>query len=351
MLAYAKGDTLEGTKKMYTAYQQLKQSDTQFRDAQLGQLSYMLAAAYINSSEIGAIREFLYNALQRGIYFSKPETLLIYGQLGYQLKLYNEVISTIDAYEKIAKPTVTSQLLRARALTAAGQVDDAQSLLAKMNANDPNVVASKFVLLQTKIDQAVQARFDANETKKTGTIQTEIDKYRDEQAKIAIQLLKSEPNATQALTAVCEHYININKAGEAKAVIESVLARSPNNATANFYKSLIAKPDPAKLTQQQREEISRQSAEAIKDPVTRYLTISDYYRSKGQFDKAIIECKKALEAQPNSERAVGDLFEIALTTKDYTLAEQMTSIAKRENTDLCGGQVFIGKNCLDQERL
>ncbi|HEY5138098.1 MAG TPA: hypothetical protein VIJ25_02085, partial [Methylococcales bacterium] len=50
MLAYAKGDSAEGIRKMYTAYQQLKQSDQKGQDAQLGQLSYVLARAFEKSS-------------------------------------------------------------------------------------------------------------------------------------------------------------------------------------------------------------------------------------------------------------------------------------------------------------
>jgi tetratricopeptide (TPR) repeat protein len=343
-LAYAKGDTMEGIRKMYTAYGQLKQSDSQFKDAQLGQLSYVLTAAFINSPEIGATRDFLYNSLRRNIYLVRPETLLVYAQITLQLRQYPETISMVDAYENIHQPTTTSQLLRARADIGAGQLDDAQTLLAEMKDDDPNVIVIKMSLLQTKIDQASAARADANQAKKEGgPIQAEIDKYRDEQVKLALKVLQSEPDTAQALRVICERYIAQDKIQEAKTVVNNVLARSPNNTLAHYYKVLLDEPDPAKATQQRREEISQQAAASMPDPVKRSLTFADYYRSKQMFDKAIAEYKKVLEAQPANEQAISGQFETALAAKDLSLAEQLSSVAKRENIDLCGGQVFAAR--------
>lgn len=344
MLAYAKGDTAEGVRKMYTAYQQLKQSDAKNQDVQLAQLSYMLARVFANSSEIGATREFLFNALQRRVHLVKPDALLLYAQISMPLRQYSEVISALDTYEKIVPPTSESHLLRARATIAAGQLDDAQTMLAKMKADDPNVMGTKIMLLQTRIEQAAAANRDANAVQKeNGAIQAEIDKYRDEQTKLAAKLLQPEPNATQALSMVCENLIAKNKIQEAKAVVGAVLARVPDNTIAAFYKLLLAEPNPAKIEQKRRMELSEQAISAIADPKKRALALAENYRAKETFDKAIAEYKKALELDPANKTAIGGVFDTALQAKDLSLAEQFASIAKRENIDLCGGEIFMAR--------
>ncbi|MDO8302068.1 MAG: tetratricopeptide repeat protein, partial [Sedimentisphaerales bacterium] len=338
MLTYVKGNTAEGIRKMYAAYQQLKQSDTNYQDVQLAQLSYMLAKVFANSSEIGATREFLFNALQRKIHLAKPEALLLYAQISLQLRQYSDAINALDMYEKLLGPNATSQLLRAEATIGAGQFDDAQTLLAKIKSDDPNILTIKMSLLQTRIEQASAAHRDANDTKDAN-----VDEYRNEQVMLAQKLLRSDPNTTQALAVVCENYIAKNKLPEAKTLVNGILTRAPDNTIAAFYKLLLAEPNPAKVTPQRRADLAEQATAAIRDPAKRALMLAERYRSKELYDKAISEYKKAIEASPADKAAINGLFESALQTKDFTLAEQFAAVAKRENIDLCGGQLFMAR--------
>ena len=394
MLAYAKGDSAEGIRKMYAAYQQLRQSDPKGQDAQLGQLSYVLARAFENSSEIGAAREFLLNALQRRIHFTKPETLLMYARISLPMGQSSDVINVVDMYEKIAGATAESQLLKARAYLEprALQLDEAQSLLAKMKSDDPNVIATKISLLQKKIEQASAESKDPNAAKAhTDTIQAEIDKYRNEQTTLAQKLLQSEPNATQALSIVVENYLAKNKIQEAKAFVGTVLARAPNNTVAAFYKLMLAEPDPLKISPQRRMAISGQITAAIHDPVKRALATAEYYKSRlseeaeecykskssdpkiaavtdmqkrsltlasilaecyksnANYDKIIAEYNNALKVDSANKAAIGGIFDNALQANDFSLAEQTASVAKRENIDLCGGQIFMARLALTKK--
>jgi tetratricopeptide (TPR) repeat protein len=344
MLAYAKGDTMEGIKKMYTAYEQLKQSDAQNQDVQLAQLSYMLAKAFANSSEIGATRDFLYNALSRYIFLTHPETLLTYARVNLQLRDYTAVLNALDSYERFFQPNSLSRLLRASAYIGAGQLDDAQSLLSKLKSDDPNVIAVKVSLLKKRIEQAAIAGADANQsTTEGGPIQAEIEKYRDEQTKLAQKLLELEPNTTEIIGIVCENYIAKNKYQEAKALINNASIRLPNEPLVGFYKLLLAEPDPGKVTAQRRKDLAEQAIATIPDPVLRSLSLANVYTSKEQFDKAIAEYKKILDKNPADKRAINGMFDTAMRKNDVGLAEQFAAIASRENVDACGGQFFMAR--------
>ena len=348
LLTYVKGDKALGIKKMYTAYEKLKQSDTGNQNTQLGELSYALAKAYQNTSEIGSRHEFLFNALSRGKYRTKPDALLEYSELCINLRSYEGAINALNMYDKFVKPSVRSQVLRARTLMAAGQLDDADALLTKIDSNELEVLAVKFSLLQLKSDQAMTAK-NAQGSKDTSGVDTEIKKLLANQASIAEKVLTVDPNATSIVTTLIERYIATGQVDQARVFVNHAVSRNPKDTTLQIYRQLLAEKDPAQIGQQRRAEITEAVVKQIPSELQKSLSLADIYRSRQEYDKAIPELKKAWELDKSNAQLVSVIFETALQAKDYKLADQFVDIAKRDNIDQCQGKLFVARLAIVQK--
>jgi len=387
MLQLAKGNTDAAVRKLYAAYEQIKASyPSERRDAQL---SYTLAQIFQDTSEVGAVMEFLASALEAGIELYKPQAILDYLEALGKRDMWPHVLSSvnpfnIDAFEQKFGRSPRSQTLRIKALIGTNKVSEAEEELAKLDQNDPNAIKLNLVLAEAKIRQIRTAILQKQATQDSTVIfqpaeaeekqdyscdpavklmTAELENCRRLRAELLKKLLLIEPEAVDeaSVTVVCRSAIAQGQIDEAKDLINRFLKYFPDNTVVLFYKQLLSEPDPKNVSPQRRQEIEKQVLLNIADPLDRAVKLGIFYRSNEELDKAIEKLKEALEMKTPPEGqakylapsftggfelrrlAANHLFDIACQRQDWKLAEQMVELARRENLDDCQGQLFAAR--------
>jgi len=385
MLQLAKGNTDAAVRKLYAAYEQIKASNRPERtDAQL---SYTLAQIFQDTSEVGAVTEFLVSALEAGIELYKPQAILDYLEVLGRRDMWPHVLSSvnpfsIDAFEQKFGRSPRSQTLRIKALIGTNRVSEAEEELVKLDQNDPEAIKLNLVLAEAKIRQIrtailqKQATVDptivfqpAEEGEKQDHIldpavklmTAELENCRQLRAELLKKLLLIEPEAVDeaSVTVVCRSCIAQGQIDEAKDLINRFLKYSPDNTVILFYKQLLSEPSPKNVSPQRRQEIEKQVLLNIADPLNRAVQLGIFYRSNEELSKAVEKLREALflnskpvlsavegfEIQNSKLRhlAANHLFDIACQMQDWKLAEQMVELARRENLDNCQGQLFAAR--------
>jgi len=363
-----KGDRKVAIGKLYGAYEQLKASAR--TDASL---SYRLAKLYQNTPDAGAVLEFLTSALVAGIEVSYPAARLDYVEAIMDLAAWRVALSNIDLYEARYGVNNRSRMLRASVLIGDTKFDKAAELLTLMPADDPNVMRLKAVLAQAKVGQISRAsaakRFEqTTQTIAEGIIgdtqQRDTQRLSDEALASAIkdptselakqidQLLSAEPNYVDdaLIAAFCDGSILAGQIERAKAINAKFVERFPENATGLFYKQVLSEPEPGKVSQQRRKEISLRALSNIADPLKRAAGLGAYYYTENEPNKAAEEFQSVMDissGQAGQEtsagirrRAAEYLFDIALAGQNWKAAEEITQTAAKEDIDGCSGRFF-----------
>ena len=387
LLELAKGDRKSAVKKLYAAYEQTKSlkpaNQAQWpQDQQFAYLCYLLARVFKQTSEVGAVAEFLTSALYSQITDIVPEARLDYVEVIMKFRLWPAAIEHIDAFEKRLAPNDRSQLLRIATYIGAGDVDKAAKAMATRPQDDPNSVKLSLSLVQARIKQtemglagqenrelldvAFAGALIAGPNESPGSVEAmkkELNDYRQLEVQLVNLLLPMEPNSvgSDTIVGICRHYIKQDNMAKARDVVNRFLGYFPEDIGALVYKQVLAEPSPAKVAEERRNQIEEEVLSSIKDPVQRSLELGIFYRRHREFDKAADILKKVLdmeashkkipqtwffsEAEENNPRflAVGHLFDIALETQNWELAQQAETIAQREDLDGCEGKVFAAR--------
>jgi len=389
MLELAKGNRESAVKKLYTAYERLKllkpAKPPWRRDPQFAYLSYLLARVFKDTSEVGAVTEFLTNALYSGIAEIVPEARLDYVETILKFNLWSGAIENIDIFEKRLAPNTRSQLLRIRTYIGAGEFDKATEALTARPDDDPNSIRLSLALVQAKIRRTILniARMQngeildpaliglAPEEEPGGSaadvqfIKEELNDYRRLEAQLVNMLLSIEPISVKhsSIISVSKHYVEQGQVAKAKELVDRFLQHFPDNTHLLVYKQVLSepKPDPRDVSQERRNEIERQVLSNIAEPRERSLRLGVFYRRNNQFEKAVVELKKVLDMEASQEKAphgwvfkeaeemnpraiaAGHLFDIAVAMKDWALVEQVVDVARRDDLDGCQGQVFAAR--------
>ena len=377
MLELAKGNKDVAVRKLYAAYEQLKASAQS--DAQL---SYTLANIFKNTSEIGAVTEFLISALNANIAMIKPEARLDYIDILLKLKMWTAAISNINVFEEIYGPNERNQTLRIKAYIGANQFDEAEEELAKLGPDDANAIKLKLALVQARSEQILRsmaqkkiqesqglifspgAEKDTNEPEISGQLMAkELDNYNQLATELVRKLLTIEPNFVERayVSGICRYYIKQGQINEAKDLVNQFLQYFPDDTTALVYKQILSEPEPENVSQQRQREIEEQVLTNINDPIQQAVRLGVFYLSNNQKDKAAAEFQKVLKIKSSLKSvpvvslfeqlkeesirpfAADQLLEIVLGMKDWTQAEQIIEMAQRENFDGCQGLVFVAR--------
>ncbi len=385
MLELAKGNREAAIRKLYAAYEKLKALKPPEppwpSEPQFAQLSYTLAKIFKDTYEVGAVREFLINALNSGIGQTKPEAHLDYVEVILKFTQFSDAIQTINAFEEYFGPNERSQELRIKTYIGAKQFDEAEKELANRPEDAPNTIKLKLVLAKARIRQIqlTMAQREIRESSGLVSQQTgpeekepvelttdirlmteELKSYRQLEAELLEKLLLIEPNSVgqASVIGVYRNYISQGQVGRAKSLVNGFLERFPDNAAVLVYKQILSEPDPAKISQQRRKEIEEQVLSNIPDLIRRATQLGIFYRGYNESEKAARQLNRAIEIgtsqpRPSDGRGVSDgpafvqmkfaashLLDIALVAKNWELAEQITETASRENLDNCQGRIF-----------
>ncbi len=364
MLELAKGNRNIAIRKLYSAYELLKASGIEgaqpshLRNS-YAQLSYFLAKVFKNTSEVGAVMEFLTSALRSGITWIRPESRLDYVEVLLKLNYWTAAADNINIYEQLLEANARSKTFRINALLGAGQFDEAEKELDKMAdayPNDPNTIKLNLALVQAKIRQ-VRKAIDQKEMEESSPIifqSPEMPEKETGPSEGSVQLMTDE---LKRYWIVCA------------GLVEKLLPIQPDNITLLIYKQMLSEPEPHKISRQRRKEIEEQVLSNIADPIRRAMNLGVFYLRHKELDKAAAEFKKVFssdvvrdeyrrkkdthDAIPPSSAAKGRitqyeivaifLFDIALATKDWQFAEQIAETGRRENLDGCSGQFFTAR--------
>jgi len=365
LIELAKGNTTSAVQKLYAAYQQFKASGT--KDIQV---SYRLAKTFENTTEIGAVADFLSNTFP-DIMYSKPQAYLDFAELFLKFNDPGRALNAVNRFDELFSANTRSKLIRINAYTAAGQFDDAEKTLAQLQQNDAKTIVAKILLHQAQIDRLETVIItktwgeekQPGESEKTAehvdrsteAMNVEVKKHHDDQVKLLEELLKAEPNyvGPQTFSPLCQRYISTGDYEQAKTLINLVLQYLPTDTSALVYKQVLSEPDPANIPNERYRQITEQVLSGISDTYKRAMALAQFYENNDKLDKAAEEYQKAVEAKPSDTIAASSLLDIALANKAFELAEQLAKMARRENLDQCEGNVFaahiaIAKKQYDQ---
>ena len=352
MLQLAKGNKYDAIRMLHAVYEERKALKppnlTWPRDFAFARLSYTLAKIFKNTSEVGAVADFLVSALRSGITLVKPEARLDYVEVLLKLLYWTASVDNINVYEQNFGANARSQTLRINALLGAGQYDEAEKELSKMAAaypDDPNTIKLNLALVLAKIKQVqrVIARKEMQELppillEKPDTQEKETESSNDSEQFMADEL--------ERYWTVCDE------------LVEKLLPIDPDNKTLLMHKQMLSEPQPHKISQQKRKEIEEQVLLNTTDTIRRAISLGAFYQKHNELDKAAVEFKKVISSDiirddyhrkqntldamrtTQYEIVATFLFDIALKTKDWQLAEQIVEIVQRENIDGCDGQFF-----------
>ena len=398
-----KGDRNNAVRKLYATYEQFRASARGGEQAD-PQLSYTLAKLFEDTAEIGAVAEFLTSALLGGVHLTNPEAILDYAEVFLKLKIWPRAINNIDTFETNFEPNDRSKALRIRAYIGAGRLDQAEEELAKLEPDDPNTIKLNFELVQAKMRRVQGAMAQKQRQESLGVVSQWLSEERGQEdetqlaqateesmtaelkdctdtlAELMQKLLSIEPNsvAQAYVVTICNNYITDGETNKARDLVDRFLQYFPDDMTVLFYKKLLSEPQPDKVSQQRRKEIEKAAISDVTDPVRRSVALGIFYEGSNEPNNAVEEFRKVLapfldtasqELEEKSSKitdsqktetqdtAFGEpqrlaaryLFDIALMTEDWPLAEQIVELARRENIDDCEGNFFAAQLAFTKE--
>ena len=387
MLELAKGNKETAIKDLYTAYEKfkaLKPPEPPWpRDDEFSQLSYTLAKIFKDTPEIGVVAEFLVSSLYSGIGEIKPEARLDYVDVIMKFGNFSDAMYNINAFEEYFGPNERSRILRIKIYIGAKQFDEAEKELSARMQDEPDTIKLRLALAQTRIRQ-IQLNMAQKEMRESsdliplqtepeekepvgltadiGVMTEELKNYRRFETELLEKLLLVEPNSVgqNSIVGICRNYIAQGQASRAESLVDSFLGHFPDNTIVLVYKQILSEPDPANISQQRLKEIEEQVLSSITDPVRRATQLGIFYRRNDETEKAILHLSRAVETGTSQQDAIegptfeymqiaaSHLLDIALTTKDWELAEQITQTTSRENLDNSQGQIFAARLAMAQ---
>jgi len=390
MLELAKENRDLAIRELYKTYEQLKASGR--RDVQI---PYILAKLFENTSELGAVVEFFSDALGildrktlAGIDRTKPEAFLDYADVLLKLEQFEPVLNIVNFFEEQYWPNQRTRALRVKALIGTNQLDEAEKQLANTEywpADDPNTIKLKLVMMETKIGQLRRNIAQRQMGEELGIISqitpdvekqdidlqaadrlmaAELNNCLHTSAQLLQKLLLIEPNSVPMvpLINVCNNYIQQGQVQQARNLVNQFLTHFPDSPTILFYKGILAEPEPDKISPERRKQIEEQALSDITDPVRRAMNLGIFYQRNDELDKAAEQFKKVLGAKTSPDgiievptfdksRQISEpqrlatdyLFDVAIEAKDWQLAEQIVTVARRRNVDGCSGVFFAAR--------
>ncbi len=382
MLQLAKGEQDDAVKTLYAAYERLKAvmpaQPPWPRDLELAQLSYTLAGIFKDTSETGAVLEFLTSAIYSGISEVRPQAYLNYVNALLTLNYYSDALRNIDAFDEYFGASRASRELRVRMYIGAKQFDDADKKLAEMPPDDPDTVGLRLALAHARVRDirlTIRQRKSPADSNAVGPTDSqadvppsmgkELNDYSQLEGELLVKLLALDPNSVEqgTIANVCGNLISLGKTELAGNIVARYSEHFPDDPAGLVYKKLLSEPEPAKVSPQRLKEIEEQSLSGIADPIARDLELGIFYRRNNELEKASARLKTAFEAglsqQPASGGRVSDqiklaanhLFDIALAAKNWDLAAEITKEARNRNLDNCRGQILATRLALAKGEL
>jgi len=385
MLELARGHTGQAIRDLCAAYEQIAAASGPDEEGDAF-LSYTLAGLFKNTSEIGAVIEYLGSALNSGIVNTRPETVLDYGDALLRVRSYDVALSAVNSCEERFGATARSRRLRVRTLLAKGHVTEAEEAIAQLDQADPNTLKVRLILAASQAAQlqdaiqrttsAPQSRADTTAQGQGGgtedavrAMQADLYECRRRQADLTQRLLLVDPTGvdSRGLETLCRMLIAQNDAALARVIVETFLKQTGQDVEALFCRGLLSEPDPSTCSESRRREIRLQAIRSLSDPIAQAAELGLFYEAGGQLDEAIAQWQHVLDTTDSQgtqagpaylrsgppswrHRAIGQLFDMACRKSNWSLAEKAVEVATAESLDDCEGHLFAGRLAFAREQ-
>jgi tetratricopeptide (TPR) repeat protein len=349
-LLFAKGQINDAIVQMNTAYELLTASGQAQGDVQLGRLSYELARALRDSTEIGAVIQFYSTAIQNRLYYTNPEVLLGFASVLAVVRDWQHVLDAVDFFETNFPKNERSTILRLGAYIGTNKFEKAQELLDKFSIEDPNIIRLKMAFLNNRLARTdLQLTRDANGQERQSRPRESYEQLKAERDIIAkerddlrnkLASLGAADLSEQEVMDICKKYISEEQIDRSKKFVEDFLLVHPNSVNVKLYRLMLAEPAPANVPSERLDQLMVKAIESLDDPPRRTILLGQFYQAKGQKDKAVEYYQQVLQLEPKNGLATVALFDMAVSDNDLKQAEKLAETARQNNIDLCEGEFF-----------
>lgn len=353
MLALADGNTDNAVRQMYNAYEQLKALDKEGQPSDIDPtLCTTLAKVMKERNEPGMQLEFLQKATNNrgGIILQQPQLRLDYAEVLAQFRdarTWAYVLDIVNSYQSQYGVNERSDLLKTNALIATNQFEAAQDMIEARNASDPKTMQLELVLLNNQI---TRQRLEIEQSEKESQTSSDEQKkklasLRARQIEVLNQLLDNNADEVnvQMLTGICYDLMRNDNVKTATAILDKYLAAKPDDVTAKTLRLQTQEPNPNEVTAERRQQLQLQVLDSISEPKDKFLSLAQYYRAIGEYDKAAEQLAQIPQADKKDPAVLAEEFEIAMGRKDIQAAEALKAALRTENVDRCDGAMFTAQ--------
>jgi tetratricopeptide (TPR) repeat protein len=340
----AKGDMIAAIGSLQQAHQKAEREQlVQFR----GQAYYwlvharanrlptdQLALLYAQRSQYGeAVRWADLAVKEFGVLGAVPPAPLIatYAEMLRQVGKALDGLSLIDEYRPKYPDDPTLKSVRVSLLTDLKRTDEAQAELKGITV--PGVSAQLWIA-QKAVDQSDFARAE----------QVLRDVLKDEQA--------SDDQFREALQRLVDVLDRSQRRVEARAFVKQMMSDPPRSGLQRLLQRLDLKlepDDPSKLTPEQRKELDDKLLALIAqttNPLARAQEYYQFYRERGELDKALPYLEEMCKQMPNELRVVEEEFRVRLFLQQFDRATELLALLSQYDNgvgfDHVGGATYRG---------
>lgn len=376
MLALAKGQRTEAIRELYTVYRRVEASNRMDT-----QLAYVLAKAFENTNELGAALEFFRSALRfraddrskRGdsIDRRKPSALLDLADVTLKLRDPQSSLMLVNYFEEGYGANSRSRVLKVRALSVAGEFDEAEQALEDGGIDSSEKIRLEAEMLRrrvtsTRLKLGMQIfAEDANvpdestdeeiEPVDVNQLNRQIHAYNNSLGQIIETLIAVEPNSVSvpALLNVCKDYYEQNRLDKARNLANLYLQKYPENISVKSFLSALDMGQ--EISESLLAEIRMEFIAQIPNPVEKAFTYGMAYAQQNEPNEAVIQFNKVVEAFEEDKEAQTDIsdefneqariaagfvFEHALRTNNWNKAKELIALTQKYNLDRFNGDFF-----------
>ncbi len=350
ILKLAKGQNQQAINQMYKVYEQFNsagRSDTQ--------LSSKLAEAFEGRSEIGLRRQFIQDALSRGMGANRPELLLEYGELSVNLMSWAEGFSVAELYEKNFGRTDRSRNLLIEAHTGSGEYDKAQELIDSADGKSFELSLLEINLIRRKLNRARQG-IRQTEGERSGQVsesysQSEADNLQRQQLQLIEELIEDYPEKTPVglVTYYAQAESEKGNIEKARNIFSDYFSFHREEPAVLILSARINDPGFPNIGQERSREIALSAISGIDDSFVREKSLGEYYSSSGDLEKSAEHYEKALEINPDDDTVIEALFDIAISQEQKSKAERIIADIRKDDVDSFMADLFEARLALVNE--
>ena len=356
LLELARGNKDAAIRQLYSAHESFKAS---------GQpdslVAYHLAEIFKDRPEIGLKKEFLEYSIssQNNMVSSKPTIFLDYAEVLYDLRDWANGIKITNYYENFFGVSERGTLSKVRGYIGAGMTDEAEGLLEDLNQDDIEVLRHTYRLYRARITNQLSSKrrqglpdIFSDETKMKAVEPYDETKYLDYKAKAMdalLLLMEKDPGNIDRTMRICSNYIEKKDFEKAKTILDDFLEISPEVLKVKVLRASLDEPDPSAIPIERLNELSKAAIDEISDKGEQATAKALFYENAGELDKSLDEFERAHKLLPDDSFVLSLYFNFAINNDKLSLANDLVEEARRNNFDLCEGNLYAARLLLFQK--